>query len=192
MHRFGCGLLLCLCSLSLCAFAQENRIVRIGVAIMQRRPTQISGWGYVGLNSEVRDLLVSALNQEKADKKRHVKVEAVPLDGTTPDNVGTEATQKNCAYVVSTTLVEWSRPGQPDPGGPYSRNQGQIGGIKGGDQVTVEYKLYRTGDSSAISTGSASNHDVMLRSSDLFTPVMNQIASRIFADVKKATPPVQP
>ena len=113
MHRFGCGLLLCFALLSTYALAQENRIVRIGVATM-KNSASLSVPGTVE-----RDHLVAALNQLKPDKKLHIKVEGMPLDGITPEDVGAEAKDKKCDYVVYTTLVELrgsTDPAMPRPG----------------------------------------------------------------------------
>jgi hypothetical protein len=114
MHRFTTrGLFLWFCLLSLCGFAQENRIVRVGVATMKNA----AGLSVPG-NLE-RDRLVTALNQQKPDKKLHIKVQGVPLDGITPDDVGAEAKDKKCDYVVYTTLVELrssTDPAMPRPG----------------------------------------------------------------------------
>src|SRR5271157_268615 len=100
MYRSARALFLFLCLLSLCAFAQENRVIRVGVPIMKN----LAGRSVPG-NIE-RDRLVAALNQEKPDKKLHVKVQGVPLEGLTPEDIGDEAKQKNCDYVVYTTLIE--------------------------------------------------------------------------------------
>src|ERR1039457_221347 len=112
MQRFACGLLLCFCVLSFCAFAQENRVIKVGVPVMQNRADRS-----VPGNIE-RDRLVAALNQEKSDKKLHIKIQAVALDGTTPGDVGPEAKQKNCDYVVYTPLVELRSSSDPAMGRP--------------------------------------------------------------------------
>src|SRR5271166_3260112 len=94
------GVIFSFCLFCLCALAQENQVVKVGVAVMQNK----AGRSVPG--SMERDRLVAALNQLKPDKKLHFKVQAVPLEGMTPDDAGEEAQQKKCAYVVYTTLVE--------------------------------------------------------------------------------------
>jgi hypothetical protein len=190
-RRLGLALLL----FSICAFAQENRVVRVGVATMQNRATRS-----VPGNIE-RDRLVAALNQEKPDKKLHIKVQGVPLEGTTPDDVGDEAKQRNCDYVVYTTLVELQglsdptmrQPGtvQTNPGGVWSNPNNSRGQALDPEfRATVEYKLYRTGNPTAISGAPYSNQDTMSEI-DAVSRVMNQIANRVFAEVKKAGPTMQ-
>ena len=156
------GLILSICFLSLCAFAQENRVIRVGVPIMKN----LAGRSVPG-NIE-RDRLVAALNQEKPDKKLHVKVQGVPLEGLTPEDIGDEAKQKNCDYVVYTTLIELQassdpamrQPGtiQTNPGGVWNNpNNPRAQALNPEYSATVEYKLYRTGNPDAISGAPFSN-----------------------------------
>jgi hypothetical protein len=196
MHRFTTrGLFLSLCLLSLCASAQENRVIRVGVPTMENR----AGRGVPG-NVE-RDRLVAALNQEKPDKKLHIKVQGVPLDATTPDEVASETKQKNCDYVVYTTLVELqastdptmprSGTAQTNPGGVWtSPNQAETNAVNPEYRATVEYKLYRSGNPTAISGAPFSNRE-MMSELEVVAQIMNRIASRVFAEVKKAPPPMQ-
>jgi hypothetical protein len=194
MHRSARALILSVCLLSLCAFAQENRVIRVGVPTMENR----SGRGVPG-NVE-RDRLVAALNQEKPDKKLHVKVQGVPLDATTPDEVGAEAKQKNCDYLVYTTLLELQSstdpvmarptPGtiQTNPGGVWSTPNPGARPLSPEYRATVEYRLYRTGNPDAISGAPFSNQQ-MMPEMEVVAQIMNQIANRVFAEVKKAPSP---
>jgi hypothetical protein len=196
MHRLMTRrLCLALFVLSLCGFAQENRVVRVGVATMQNRAAR-SGPG----NME-RDRLVAALNQEKPDKKLHIKVQGVPLDGATPDEVGDEAKQKNCDYVVYTTLIELQgstdptmrQPGtiQTNPGGVWNNPNNPRGQALDPEfRATVEYKLYRMGESAPLEGAPYSNQQAMPEI-DVVAQVMNRIASRVFALVKKGAPAMQ-
>ena len=195
MHRLRTRVLIVwFCVLSLLAFAQENRIIKVGVPTMQNR----SGRSVPG--DVERDRLVAALNQEKPDKKLHVKVQGVPLDGETPDEVGAEAKQKNCDYLVYTTLIELQastdptmpRPGtiQTNPNGVWSTpNSPSTRALNPEYRATVEYRLYRTGNPEAISGAPFSNQQ-MMPEMEVVAQVMNQIANRVFAEVKKS-PPVQ-
>ncbi len=198
------ALILSLCLLSICAFAQENRVVRVGVAVMQNH----AGRSVPG-NIE-RDRLVAALNQEKRDKKLHIKIQGVPLDGMTPEDVGAEAQQKNCDYVVYTTLVELQastdatmpRPGtiQTNPNGVWNTpnnaggmnprsnpNNAEAGAMDPEYLATVEYRLYRAGNPTAIAGAPFSNRQAAPEEA-VVSQVMSQIANRVFAEVKKGTP----
>ena len=192
MQRFICGLLLCLALLSTYVLAQENRIVRIGVATM-KNSASLSVPGTVE-----RDHLVAALNQLKPDKKLHIKVEGMPLDGITPEDVGAEAKDKKCDYVVYTTLVElrgstdpaMPRPGtiETNPNGVWNNPRGQA--VDPEYRATVEYKLYRAGDNAAIAGAPFSTQQAMPEAA-VVSQVMDRIALRVFADVKKG-PSTQP
>ena len=205
MNRSARALFLSVCLLSVCGFAQENRIIRVGVPTMENR----SASGVAG-NFE-RDRLVAALNQEKPDKKLHVKVQGVPLDGSTPEAVGAEAKEKNCDYVVYTTLVDlqasngsgMARPGAIPPSPTMPTNPTIPGNPSGGwnpannnpngrainpeYHATVEYRLYRTGSPDALSEAPVSTQQ-MMPEAEVVGLVMNQIARRVFGEVKKAPP----
>ena len=204
MNRCPRALFLGVCLLSICAFAQENRIIRVGVPTMENRSQN----GVPG-NLE-RDRLVAALNQEKPDKKLHVKVQGVPLDGTSPEAVGAEAKEKSCDYLVYTTLTELQtstssgmpRPGAipPNPGNPtipgnpnggWNPANNPTGRANNPEyRATVEYRLYRIGSPDALSEAPVSAQQ-MMPDVEVVGQVMNQIARRVFADVKKAPPPAQ-
>lgn len=186
------GFVFLVCLLSLCAFAQENGVIRVGVPIMKNQ----AGRSVPG-NME-RDRLVAALNQQKPDKKLHIKVQGVPLDGTTPDEVGDEAKQKQCAYVVYTTLIELQtstdpampRPGtiQTNPNGVWNNPNNPRGQALNPEyRATVEYKLYRSGDVEAISGAPFTNQQAMPEEA-VVSQLMDRIASRVFAEIKKRPP----
>ncbi|MGB7552740.1 MAG: hypothetical protein WBM04_00090 [Candidatus Korobacteraceae bacterium] len=148
-----------------------------------------------------RDRLVTSLNQLKPDKKLHIKVQGVPLDGITPDDVAGEAKEKKCDYVVYTTLVElrgstdpaMPRPGtiETNPNGVWSQPNNPRGQALDPEfRATVEYKLYRAGDNAAIAGAPFSTQEAMPEAA-VVSQIMDRIANRVFADVKKA-PSTQP
>ncbi len=195
MQRFTVlAFVLLVCSLSMGAAAQENRVILVGVPALKNAAARS-----VPANLE-RDRLVAALNQQKPDKKTHIKVEGVALEGTSADEVAEEAGQKKCAYVVYTTLVELRAAGDPyqirpgtvqtNPGGVWTTpNSPQARGNDPEYSATVEYKLYRTGDAAAISGAPFTNQQAMPEEA-VVGQLMDRIASRVFADVKKAGTPV--
>ena len=154
---------------------------------------------------------MGALNQEKPDKKLHLTVQGVPLEGTTPEAVGAEAKQKNCDYVVYTTLTElqassgsgMARPGgiPPNPGQSDDSRQSKRWVEPGSNnpngramnteyRATVEYRLYRVGGPDALSEAPVSAQQ-MMPDVEVVGQVMNQIARRVFGQVKKAPPAAQ-
>jgi hypothetical protein len=196
MRRFA-TLMLSIC-LALPALAQDNRVVRVGVAMMQSQASHsISGnWG--------QDRLVAALNQQKPDKKQHIKLQGVPLEGTSPEEVANEAKQKNCDYVVYTNLVEL----QASTDSAMQPRAGTMGTYPGGSlgmppnnpnntrtmntqyRATVDYRLYRTGDAAAISSSSLTNQQSGPEE-NVVAQALNQVANRVLAEVKKAPPAAQ-
>ncbi|HVM96264.1 MAG TPA: hypothetical protein VMT89_07735 [Candidatus Acidoferrales bacterium] len=188
-------LMLLLALVSVYAFAQEGRVVQVCVPA----PRNVSTRSVPG-NLE-RDRLVSDLNQQKPDKKTHVMVRGVPVDGTSADEIGDQIKQKKCDYVVYTTITEVrlsSDPvGMPRPGtiqtnpnigvgmpgsSPSSQNQSY--------QATVEYKLTRV-DGAAVSGAPFSSSQGVTEDAAV-SQVMDRIASRVASDVKKGgAPPMQ-
>jgi len=201
MHRFTTRtLILSSCLLSLCAMAQENRVIRVGVATMQSQAGQsISGnWG--------QDRLVAALNQQKPDKKQHIKLQGIALEGTGPEEVGNEAKQKNCDYVVYTHLVElqastdnaMQQQQQQRPGTAPNYPAGGLGmppnnptspstprSMNTQYRATVDYRLYRPGDTTAISNASLTNQQSGPEEA-VVSQALNQVANRVFGEIKKA------
>lgn len=169
--------------------AQEDA-VRVGVAVMQNR----SGRSVPG-NVE-RDRLVSAINQRKPDKKTHVKVQAIPLDGMTRDEVSEEAEQQKCQYVVYTTLTELRTqqdPYQHVPGTIESNPNSQWSPGQKMDpefRATVEYKLVKTGSNSEIS-GAPFSTQQNGNEIDTVSQIMDRIASQVIDQVKKSSTPLR-
>jgi hypothetical protein len=60
-----------------------------------------------------RDRLVKALNDQKPDKKLHLKVQGVALEGADPREVTSQGDENKCDYIVYTTLVELRTQGDP-------------------------------------------------------------------------------
>jgi hypothetical protein len=197
MRRFATRtLILSFCLISLYALAQENRIVRVGVAMMQSQAghSMSGAWG--------QDRLVAALNQQKPDKKQHIKLQGVPLEGTGSEEVANEAKQKNCDYVVYTNLVDLQaatdstmqpRSGgtmQTYPGGslgmpPNNPNNTRTGNTQ--YRATMDYRLYRAGDAAAITSSSLTNQQSGPEE-NVVAQVLSQVANRVFAEVRKAPP----
>lgn len=192
MH--GASLRICVLGLLLASIfcgAQENA-VRVGVAIMQNR----AGRSVPG-NVE-RDRLVKALNQQKPDKKTHMKIEAIPLDGSNPDDVIDEAAAKKCAYVVYTTLTELRTGGDPYqhvPGtietNPNSQWSSRTPSGQANDpeyRATVDYKLVKVGSPGIIS-GAPFSTQQNGNEIDTVSQIMDRIASRVADEIKKGAPP---
>jgi len=194
MHRFTTrALMVWLCLLTLPVLAQENRIVRVGVAAMQTQASQ-------GLSANwAQDRLVAGLNQQKPDKKQHIKLQGVPLQGGSPEEIENEAKQKNCDYMLSTSLVELqavmtsatqpritSMPttppglGMPPPG---TTNSPQSTTTQ--YQATVTYRLFRAGDATTTASSSVT-YQQNGPPENVVSQVLGQVVNRVFGDIKKA------
>ena len=179
---FGC--------MSILGFAQENAI-RVGVAIMQNQ----AGRSVPG-NLE-RDRLVAALNHMKPDKKTHVQVQGVPLDGMTANEASEEATAKKCSYVVFTILTELRNADDPyqhipgtvetNPNSQWSHQNTQAERMDPEFRVTVDYKLVSVGSNSVVA-GAPFSTQLAMNEVDAVSQVMDRIASRVADEVKKSAP----
>lgn len=168
------------------AFPQELRVIRVGVPVMKNSASR----GYSG--QQARDHLVKAFNEEKPDKKLHVRVQGVALEGTQPEEVLSQGVAKNCDYIVYTTLIDLRtqgdapvrRPGTVEiTGGKTMPQDAESAAMNPEYQATVEYRLYRTGDTSAISGAPFSTQKAMSEDSAV-SQVIDRIANKVFADAK--------
>jgi hypothetical protein len=173
--------------------AQENA-VRVGVA-----PLQNQAGRSVPANVE-RDRLVKALNQLKADKKTHVKVVGVPLDGMTPNEIAEEAEQKKCQYVVYTTLTELRNADDPyqrppgtvetNPNSQWSNQSGRSERMDPEFRVTVDYKLVSVPGNNAVA-GAPYSTQLAMNEIDAVSQVLDRVANAVFGEIKKGTAPMK-
>jgi hypothetical protein len=190
MHCFIARACLFAALLTVSSFAlpQEFRVIRVGVPVMKNNASR----AFPG--TQARDRLVKSFNDEKPDKKLHVRVQGVALDGTSPDEIVSQGVAKNCDYVVSTTLIELRTQGDPaerrpgtieiNPGAKRGAQPPESAAMNPEYEATVEYKLYRTGDPSAISGAPFSTQKAMSEINAV-SQVMDRIANSVFADAKK-------
>lgn len=173
-------------------FAQQFQVIRVCVPVMKNTA------GRSVPAEEERDRLVKALNDEKPDKKLHVEVRGVALEGASREDVEAQAEVKKCDYVVYTKLTELRTQGDPEehrPGvniiSPNGQRQSPEDGAMNPEYVaTVEYKLYRKGETTMISGAPFTVQDA-LGDTEVVGQVMDRIANRVFDVVKKrsAAPP---
>jgi hypothetical protein len=174
------------------SLAQDNA-VRVGVAIMQNEAGQA-----VPGNIE-RDRLVKAINQLKPDKKTHLQVIGVPLQGSTGSEITEEAEQKKCQYVVYTTLTELRTAGDPyqrrpgtmesNPNSQWSSRDPDNQKVDPEFRVTVEYKLVRVGSHDVVASAPYSTQ-LAMNEIDAVSQVMDRIANAVFGQIKKGAAPM--
>ena len=185
MLRILPKLLVILAVASTVVHSEDNPIVRVGVAVPQNQ----SGRS-VPLDVE-RDRLVRALNDLKPDKKTHLKVQAVPLGGSTGNEVSDQAEQQKCTYIVYTTITELR--GALDPyqrlpntveSNPNSQWTTQNPNNGPEFRATVEYKLFNTVGHTATA-GATYSTQAATNEIDTVSQVMDRIANSVFSDIKK-------
>ena len=178
---------------SVAGLAQENA-VRVGVALLQNQAGRA-----VPANVE-RDRLVKTLNQLKADKKTHVKLVSVPLDGMTPNEISEEAEQKKCQYVVYTTLTELRNADDPyqrppgtvesNPNSQWSNQNSRSERLDPEFRVTVEYKLVSVPGNNAVA-GAPYSTQLAMNEIDAVSQVLDRVANAVFGEIKKGAAPMK-
>jgi hypothetical protein len=149
------------------SFAEDAQVVRVGVTVLG------SASGITGVAG--RERLVKAFGKQKKSS-----VQAVPLDAT-GDQVSAEARQKDCTFVLFTTLTE-------------AHNEGGASGKPGQTtnipeyHTTIEYKLYRVSDSTVAASGSAIAGDIGSLG-EVVQMALDKAAPKVVADIKNLGPP---
>jgi hypothetical protein len=177
----GC-LFLAACLVSEYGFAQDNQPVRVGVTVVG------SAAGITGAAG--RDRLVKALNKQKK-----TPVQAVPIEASGGDQISAEGRQKNCVFILFTTVTE-----AHEEGGA-SGKPGQTTNIPE-YHTTVDYKLYRVSDATVALSGSGKAQDIGSQG-EVVGQALDNVAKKVTADIKTlpatpspaavpaATPPAQ-
>jgi len=176
--------------LSLAAFGQNSHVIRVGVAPLENRSTR-----NVPADSE-RDRLVLALNGLKPDKKTHVKVEAVPVDGSTGNEVTDDAVKKNCDYVAYPVLLQVSElePGVLQPG-TISTNPSSVVVPPTAEtqaerpeyEATVAYQLYHI-KAHTTTSGPALSGSRHPSEQEAISQGLDRVALSVFDVIKKGAP----
>ena len=104
--------------------------------------------------------MVKTLSDQKPDKKLHLKLQGVALEGTNPEDFASRGDENKCDYIVYTTLLELRTQGDPaqrrpgtfetNPNAQRPQNP-ETAALNPEFRATMEYRLYRTGDRSPIS-----------------------------------------
>ncbi|HEY6370578.1 MAG TPA: VWA domain-containing protein [Candidatus Sulfotelmatobacter sp.] len=160
------------CLLCLPVLAQDKDAVRVGVAVLR------SGTEKVSVN-EARDRLVKALNQQKPDKKRKLRVQAVPLEASQGNVALAEAKGKDCQFVLFSHLTDLLTSEKSVP----SSMTGTIDTFPV-FAAKVECQLERVVDSAEYAVGSARSEDASSMK-DAVMDAMSQVAGAVFAELKK-------
>jgi hypothetical protein len=157
MHRpallaiFLFGLAVCFLQNASAQASPEKPTLTVGIASPGNLTREVFNAGWA------RDQMVRDINNEATrDKKAAVKIHAVPLDGTTMDDVAEQLRDQNCQYVVLTSASEQigvagydSAPGIPNPMKQAPDNSPGAAKVLG-----VKYSINRVGQPGTLSHGS--------------------------------------
>lgn len=163
---------------------EQKRTVRVGIAAMSNRSGRQA-------NPEwERDQLVRELQRERTSRKSEVVIEPVSLDAASREDARQEAAQKNCEYLVLTTMVDPGH-GPGISGGPDGRAPAPIivGNAQRGRTLAIDYSMLEVGDFRTISEGTSTasvdeNGDT--RAAD---EAMRMTAHRVANELRKQGPP---
>lgn len=173
MHRFPSlalirsFLLVYFCLACSPLFAQENRVVRVGVATLRSGPGIVSG-------AEARDRMVKAINQRRAEKNSQFAVEAVALEASSPGKAIAEAREKNCEFVLYTRVTDLTTSSQ------LSSMEGIYLPVF---HATVEYQLNRVADGSGFVISSIEVEDSASSRGAIWKAV-SQVANKASSDIQ--------
>lgn len=163
--------------------AGQRRTIRVGVAVMTNRSGRQTSpvWE--------RDQLVRELQRKRTDRKSSVILEAVPLQSASKEDAGAEAAQKNCEYLVLTTMVDPRRApgmsGGPDGVGPAPVI---LGNSKPGQILAIDFAVLEVPDLRSFAEGTSTasveeNNDT--RAAD---DAMRMTAHRVASELRKDRP----
>jgi hypothetical protein len=168
---------------------KDTNTLRVGVAILRNTATRSV------MTTLERDRLVSAINNTKPPKHSRdaVKIRAVALDGSTPDEANPQARDLWCDYIVFTTLTELRESGDPAP-------RAQPGDVRlGRDPVSndptefyrhdiqryahMDFRLLRINELSPMVDTSVSDHEAMSEEG-IVSALMDRVASRVVTEIR--------
>jgi hypothetical protein len=160
------------------AAAQDDKIIHVGIAITnnQSRRMVATNWA--------RNELVRQLKDLRKDKKSAVVIDAIPLDSSEADEALREASEKNCRFVVMTTLREPMRLGDVmvSPEGINTHPQ-MIGNADPHEQLAIKFAILRPGSvrtfAEGLATAPAGENDDMSAAREALRIVALRVASEL-------------
>jgi len=195
MRRPSVAISLLVFATAVCCLAQQNgNVVVVGVAPMEN----FAGRSVPGNVEQER--LVKAINQLKPDKKTRVKVQAVALSSSSPNDAAEEAQEKKCQYIVYTKLVELRSAADPyqhvpgtietNPNSQWANRTGEAQSMDPEYRATVDYKL-TTVSGAAVAGAPYSTQSNTSNEIDTVSMIMDRVANAVVAEVKKSPLPMQ-
>ena len=137
-----------------------------------------------------RDQLVRELERKRTDRKSSVLLEVVSLQASSKQDAGAEAAQKNCEYLVLTTMVDPGR-GPGISGGPDGVTPAPVilGNAKPSQILAIDFVILEVSDFRTLAQGTSTasveeNNDT--RAAD---EAMRLTAHRVATELRKDHPP---
>ena len=163
--------------------SDQRRTVRVGIALMTNRS------GRQASPTWERDQLVRELEHKRTDRKSSVIFEVVTLQASSQQDAGAEAAQKNCKYLVLTTMVDPGR-GPAISGGPDGVAPAPVilGNAKPSQILAIDFAILEVSDSRTLAAGTSTasveeNNDT--RAAD---EAMRMTARRVAIELRKDHP----
>jgi hypothetical protein len=163
--------------------SDQRRTLRVGIALMSNRS------GRQASPSWERDQLVRELERKRTDRKSSVILEVISLQASSREDARAEAAQKNCEYLVLTTMVDPAR-GPAISGGPDGVTPAPVivGNAKASQILAIDFVILEVGDVRTLAEGTSTatvedNNDT--RAAD---EAMRLTAHRVATELRKDRP----
>lgn len=164
--------------------ADQKRTIRVGIALTEIRSGRSASpvWEQ---NQLVRDL-----QRVRNDRKSAIILEAVPLEASSKEDAGAEATQKNCQYFVLTTMVD-PRRGPGISGGPDGVTRAPIivGNARPEQMLAIEFTILDASDLRTLADGTSAAPVEESNDTRAADEAMQMTARRVADELRKDHPP---
>ena len=135
-----------------------------------------------------RSMLLRELKFQRKEKHSPVVIESTGLDSQQREDALAEAKDKNCAYVVFTTIMDPTGPGRfgttVGPTG-IERRPEIIGNVDPSEQFAVKFSLLRSDSPRPVAEGVSSSPDADDNDNAASTDAMRVVASRVSGEIRK-------
>jgi hypothetical protein len=135
-----------------------------------------------------RNMLLRELKFQRKQKHSPVVIESIGLDAQQREEALAEAQDKNCDYIVLTTVIDPVGPGRigttVGPNGIEQRPQ-IIGNDDPNQQLAMKFSLLRPGSPRPLAEGVSTSPDAGDDDTAASTDAMRVVASRVAGEIRK-------
>jgi hypothetical protein len=135
-----------------------------------------------------RNMLLRELKFERKDKHSPVVIESTALDSQQREDALDEAKDKNCEYILLTTVMDPVGPGRFGPAvGPAGIEQRPqiIGNVDPRQQLALTFKLLRPGSPRPVAEGVSASPAGDDNDNAASTDAMRSVAARVAGEIRK-------